>query len=291
MDNVRRGLFVLMTVGLLALGVVGLTALVGVFVRHPLESVEITGAIVVAAFAAKVIVAQLAPRVPATTIIDLDLPSAPREVANRNPLARLSGRQALTLQDTVDALARASRDKRVRGLVLRPRFASAPRAVIEELRDAVLAFEESGKFTIAVADTFGEGGPANSAYHLATSCREIVVHPTGLIGMTPLSLERNFYRGLLDTIGIDIEVFARHEYKSALNQLAERKFTAPDREQSQHLLDSLWSQQVDDVARARELTHEQVRTLADKAPLLASEALEGGLVDRARVHRRSNLDS
>jgi protease-4 len=208
------------------------------------------------------------------------LPSAPTEVVNRNPLARLTGGRALTLADSVTALARASRDKRVRGLVLRPRFETAPRAVIEELRDAVVAFGEAGKFSVAVADSFGEGGPANSAYYLATACQEVVVHPTGLVGMAPLSLEPNFYRGLLDRLGIDVEVLARHEFKSAFNQLSERGFTSPDREQSQRLLDSLWEQQVDDVARARKLAPEQVRRLADSAPLLANEALDGGLIDR-----------
>ena len=106
------------------------------------------------------------------------------------------------------------------------------------------------------------------------------MHPTGLVGMAPLSLEHNFYRGLLDRLGIEVEVLARREFKSAFNQLSERGFTSPDREQSQRLLDSLWERQVDDVARARKLAPETVRRLADRAPLLANEALDGGLVDR-----------
>jgi len=280
MKNVRRALSGLMVAGAVALVVVGLTALVGVFVRHPLRSAEVAGVVVVASLAAMAIVARLAARVPSGTILELDLPSAPTEVVNRNPLARLTGGRALTLADSVTALARASRDKRVRGLVLRPRFETAPRAVIEELRDAVVAFGEAGKFSVAVADSFGEGGPANSAYYLATACQEVVVHPTGLVGMAPLSLEHNFYRGLLDRLGIEVEVLARREFKSAFNQLSERGFTSPDREQSQRLLDSLWERQVDDVARARKLAPETVRRLADRAPLLANEALDGGLVDR-----------
>ncbi|HXY45901.1 MAG TPA: signal peptide peptidase SppA, partial [Acidimicrobiales bacterium] len=280
MKNVRRVLLGLLATGTVALAVVGLTALISLFVHHLLDSAEVAGAVVVASLLATAIVTRLAMRVPSGAILELDLPSAPAEVASRNPLAGLAGRRALTLGETVAALDRASGDKRVGGLILRPRFETVPRAVIEELRDAVIAFGETGKPTVAVTDSFGEGGPANSAYYLATACHEVVLHPTGMLGMAPLSREPNFYRGLLDRLGIDLEVSARQEFKSAANQLSERGFTGPDRQQSQRLLDSLWEREVDGVARARKLAPERVRRLADSAPLLASEALDAGLVDR-----------
>lgn len=280
MKNVRRVLSGLLVIGTVALAVVGLTALISVFRRHLLDSAEAAGGVVVASLLAVAFVTRLAVRVRSGTILELDLPSAPAEVANQNPLAGLAGRRALTLADTIGALERASGDKRVGGLILRPRFGTAPRAVIEELRDAVIAFGETGKTTVAVTDSFGEGGPANSAYYLATACREVVLHPTGMLGMAPLSREPNFYRGLLDRLGIQLEVSARHEFKSAANQLSERGFTGPDRQQSQRLLDSLWEREVDGVARSRKLAPERVRLLADSAPLLASEALDACLVDR-----------
>jgi protease-4 len=280
MKHLRRLSLGVLATGTVALAVVGLTALISVFVRHLVDSAEVAGAIVLASLLAAAIVTRLAIRVPTGTILELDLPSAPTEVASRNPLAGLAGRQALTLADAVASLDRASGDKRVGGLILRPRFETAPRAVIEELRDAVIAFGETGKPTVAVTDSFGEGGPANSAYYLATACHEVVLHPTGMLGMAPLSREPNFYRGLLDRLGIDLEVSARYEFKSAANQLAEREFTGPDRLQSQRLLDSLWEREVDGVARSRQLAPERVARLADSAPLLASEALDAGLVDR-----------
>ncbi len=280
MNNVRRALLGLLVVAAVALAVVGLTALIGVFVRHPAASAEIAAVIVVVAAVATFVATRLATRVPTHTILELDLPSAPAEAADRNPLAMVTGRRPLTLAEMITALDRGARDPRVAGLVLRPRFQSAPQAVVQELRDALLAFGSAGKLTVAVADSFGEGGASNSAYYLATACHEVVLQPTGLLGLAPLSLESNFYRGLLDRIGIDVEVMARREFKSALSRLSERGFTAADREQSQRLLDSLWEQQVTAVASARKVAPEQVRRLANSAPLLASEALDGWLVDR-----------
>jgi len=269
-----------MVAGALSLAILGLSELVRLLVRHPVDSAVIAGAVVVATLLSTVIVARLAPGVRPGTVLELDLPSAPTEMPDRNPLAGLAGRKLMTLADTVDVLERASRDKHVSGLVLRPRFQAAPRAIVQELRDAVVAFGDTGKFTVAVADSFGEGEPANSSYYLATACHEVVLHPTGMVGLAPLSLEPNFYRGLLDRLGIDFEVLARHEFKTAFNRLSERAYTDADREQSQRLLDSLWEQEVGVVARARKLDPEQVRRLAENAPLLASQALDGGLVDK-----------
>ena len=280
MQIVRRSLFWLMVVGALALVLVGLAALVKLFVDHLAISAGIAAGVLVVALLARTAIARLVPTVPSSMVLELDLPSVPEEVVGRSPISALTGRRTMTLSDTVSAIARSSLDKRVLGLVVRPRFSIAPQAVVEELRDAITAFAESGKFTIAVTDSFGEGGPSNGAYYLATACDEVVVHPTGLLGLAPLSVERNFYRGLLDRLGVEVEVLARGEFKSAFNRLSERQFTGPDREQSQRLLDSLWEQQVDQVARARHLAPERVRRLADAAPLLAAEALEAGLVDR-----------
>jgi protease IV len=280
MDIARRISSGLIIIAAGALALIGLTQLITVFVHHPVGSAEVAGGALVVALLVIAIVSRLAPSVPSATVLELDLSSPPAEVSGRQPLAALNRRRALTLPETVAVLSRASRDKRVRGLVLRPRFAFAPQAVVEELRDALTAFRRAGKFTVAVTDSFGEGGPANAAYYLATACDEVVVHPTGLVGLSPLSVDRNFYRGLLDRLGVEVEVLARGEFKSALNPLAERGFTGPDREQQQRILESLWEQQINDVAHARNLTTEQVRRLADTAPLLAGEALTAGLVDR-----------
>jgi protease IV len=277
---VRRILFWLTVVGGLVLVLVGLTALVRLFIDHTAISAEIAAGVLVVPLLARAAVDRFAPAVSPRTVLELDLPSAPEEVVGRSPIGALTGRRVLTLSDTVTAIARASLDKRVRGLVVRPRFSGASQAVVEELRDAVAAFAGTGKFTLAVADSFGEGGPSNGAYYLATACDEVVIHPTGLVGFAPLSVERNFYRGLLDRLGVEVEVMARQEFKSAFNRLSQREFTGPDREQSQRLLDSLWGQQVEQVARARRLDPERVRHLANSAPLLAEEALEAGLVDR-----------
>jgi protease-4 len=265
-----------------ALLLFGLVALTRVFLQHPALAAEIAGGALVAAALSTFALARLAQRVPPATVLELDLPNMPPEVRPGPQLAQVGGARQLTLSETVAALARAADDPRVKGLVLRPRFSRAPQAAIEELREAVAAFARSGKKTVAVSDTFGEelGQGANGAYVLATACSELVLHPGGELGLVPLSVEKNFYRGLLDRLGVELEVFAREEFKSALDQFTEEGPTGPDREQRQAVLDSLWGAQVGYIADARHLDPVEVRRLADLGPLTAAEAVETGLVDR-----------
>lgn len=280
MRVLRRVLAVAVIVAASALVFVGVLALLAVVVRHALGSAEIAGVVLVSAFVLGAVVARLAPRVHSGTILELDLPLAPVEDGSQGKLAALNPSKALTLRGVIETLDRASQDKRIVGLIVRPRFAVAPRAVIDELRDAIVEFGETGKFTVAVTDSFGEGGPSNGAYALATACGQITVQESGYVGLTALSVEGNFYRDLLARVGIAVEVFGRGKYKSAPNQLTERGFTEPDREQTERILESFWERLAGEIAAARKLTPETVRSLADRGPLLAREALEAGLVDR-----------
>ena len=101
-------------------------------------------------------------------------------------------------------------------------------AEIQEVRDAVIAFRESGKPTIAYAETFGEFGPGNGAYYLATAFDRIYLQPSGDIGLTGLMAESAFVSGTLEKLGLSPRMDHRYEYKNALNMFTEKKlYPAP----------------------------------------------------------------
>lgn len=280
MKTTRRSALFAVSVAGFALAMVGLVAWVRLLLGHLVLSAEVASAVVVLGLVSLVLAGRQARRVAPVSVLELDMPVAPSEVAPRNPLAIAGGRRSMPLGEMVKTIARASADQRVKGLVLQPRFSGAPQAVVQELRDAIGAFRAAGKFAVAFCDTFGEGAAANAGYYLASACDEVVVSPTGMVGLVPLAREANFYRGLLDRVGVEFEVVAREEYKSAFSQLSGTEFSDADRAQRQRLLESLWQQQVEAVAAARHLEPDEVRHLADRAPLTAAEALQAGLVDR-----------
>ncbi len=228
------------------------------------------------------------PSVPKRAILELDLERGIPETQPDNPFAAFGGERALTLRDVVDALEMAGDDPHVVGLVARLGAAPIGVAEIQEIRDAVKAFRAKKKFAVAYSETFGEFGPGNGPYYLATAFDEIWLQPSGDLGLNGLVGESPFFRGVLDKLGVKPEFGQRHEFKNAMNQYTETKFTDAHREATRTLIESVYGQMVKGIAEGRKMTEEQVRALVDRGPFLGPEALEARLVDglayRDEVH-------
>jgi len=68
-------------------------------------------------------------------------------------------------------------------------------AKVQEIREAVQRFRAHKKFAIAYAETFGEFGPGNGSYYLATAFDQIYLQPSGDIGLTGVIMESPLSRG------------------------------------------------------------------------------------------------
>jgi protease-4 len=213
------------------------------------------------------------------TVLEADFEQAFSEDAPDDPFAKLMVGEGVIVRDVVEALEKAGADSRVKGLVARIGVARAGLAQVQELRDAVAAFRGRGKWAVAWAETYGEFGPGNGAYYLATAFDEIYLLPSGDIGLTGLMYETSFLRGALDKLGVVPRMDHRKEYKNAMNSLTERAYTDAHREALAKVMDSQFGQMVRGVAAARKLTETQVRGIFDRGPYLGGEAVKAGLVD------------
>ncbi len=238
------------------------------------------GALVVLVIAMGVGVYQVAKKgVPDKTILEVDLERGLIEYVPDGPLAGALLAKKLTMRDVVEALARASQDKRVVSLIARVDAANLGLAQIQEVRDAVLAFRKSGKPAVAHSETFGEFGPGNGAYYLATAFDEIYLQPSGDVGLTGLIAESPFLRGTLEKLGVIARLDHRKEYKNAMNLFTERQYTEPHREAVQKVVESQFAQLLKGVATARKLSENEVRALVDRGPFLGQQAVDTKLVD------------
>jgi protease-4 len=217
--------------------------------------------------------------VPSRTVVEIDLDQPLAEFVPDDPLAGLLRGRRPRLRDVLDAMERASQDDHVVGLVGHVSTGAAGLGQIQELRDAVKAFRASGKRAVAFGEAFGESGPGNGAYYLATAFDEIYVQPSGDLGLTGLVAETPFVRGTLDKLGIVPRFSARGKYKTAINMFTERRFTEAHREAASQLVASQFGQIVRGVAEARKLPEDRVRAIVDQAPLSAQQALDSHLVD------------
>lgn len=217
--------------------------------------------------------------VPRNTILEIDLERGLVEHVPEDPFARAMMDAATDLRDVVDGLEAAADDDRVVGLFVRLGSAPMGMARIQEVRDAVARFRESGKPAVAFAETFGEFGPGNGNYYLATAFDTIYLQPSGNVGMTGIMYQSMFMKGTYEKLGIEPEIYKRYEYKNAANSYTHDSFNEPHREALEELMDSQFSQLVAGIAETRGQDETAVRDLFDRGPYLAREALEAGLVD------------
>jgi protease-4 len=218
-------------------------------------------------------------RVPKQVLLEADFEQGMVEYIPDEGLGRVFLAKRLRMRDVVEALQKASQDGRVKGLVARVGQSDVKLAQVQEVRDAVIAFRAAGKPAIAYAETFGEAGPGNSSYYLATAFDAVYLQPSGDVGLTGLIYEQPFIRGALDKLGIVPRLDGRKEYKSFRYMFTERKYIPPHREEIRQVMDSQFDQMVRGIADRCKLSLEEVRSLIDDGPFIGQEAVDARLVD------------
>jgi protease-4 len=217
--------------------------------------------------------------VPDSAVLTLDLSAGVIEARPDNPLARVGFGGVPVLRETLETLEAAGRDERVRGIFARVGRGPLGLAEVQELRDAVKRFRQTGKFAVAFAESFGEAGDGTLHYTLASAFGQVWLQPSGDLDLTGLFLDSPFLRGALDKIGITPRLAQREEYKGMMNMFTDSALPEPQRRNLQRLVESWLQQIVGAVAEDRGLTPAEVRKLVDGAPYGAAEAFERGLID------------
>src|ERR1700685_882604 len=224
-------------------------------------------------------VSRLRQRQTAPLILELDLTEGIPEGPVTDPVSAVLALRKMRLPDVIESLRRASHDDRVRALVVKVGGGRIGLARMQEIREAVSRFRESGKLTVAWAETFGEFTHGNLPYYMATAFDRIYLQPSGSLGLTGVAVEQLFLHDALAKAGIEFQSAKRYEYKGAVDNLTERGFTGPAREAAERLVVSVAEQLSTAIAQRRGKTVAEARALLDRGPFLAEEALAEGLVD------------
>ena len=214
--------------------------------------------------------------IPSGCVLEFSLRSVPPETTGFDPLTIVTGGgRAMALRDAVAAIHRAAADPRVAGLIARVQLAASPVGAVQELREAIMAFS-AVKPSLAWAETY----PGTLSYYLASAFGEVWMQPSGSVGLVGFASNATFLRDALDKVGIEAQIVARGEYKSAANVFTEDGFTDAHREAVTRMLESLRGQVWQAVAESRSIDADALDALADRAPLLRDDAVSSGLVDR-----------
>ncbi len=214
--------------------------------------------------------APLVPIMKETAYLDVTGP-----VPDKRPPRRFFALETPTAFDLVTELEHARVDPDVRAVVLRINDPDIGWARAEELRRAIARVRASGKFTLASLD----GSVSNREYYLASAADRILVPPVSSVDVIGLRSEVTFAKRLLDKLGIVADLEHVGPYKSASDLLTRTEMSPEHRESVNSLLDDLDGYWVDELARARGVSADQVRAWVAHGPYVSVDAKEAGLVD------------
>ena len=210
--------------------------------------------------------------------VELNVSGAVSE-AEPNELMALFGNEATcSLTQMLCAIDNAATDKRVKALYLHFGASDLSWAQAEELKDALKAFRaQCDKPIIAYGESLTQ-----PEYYLATAADKIAVHPSGLVEFKGLGAEYIFYKGMLDKLGVHMELIRPTScaYKSAGEVYTRTDMSDANREQVRSYINSTWQYVSQNIAASRNMTVEQINAIADNLTgFLADDAMKSGLVD------------
>ncbi|MCA9627231.1 MAG: signal peptide peptidase SppA [Myxococcales bacterium] len=185
------------------------------------------------------------------------------------------GPRVVSVHALRETLELAALDSRVRGLVVSFRHASLGAAVATSLREVLEGWRARGKPLIA----FLPLGAGNRELYVASVADRVYLgHETWVLPLG-FSVDSPYLKGALDRLGVEPDVYARREYKTAMEFVTRSEMSAAQREQLGALLDDAYERLLQALTGGRGVTPERAREWVDGAPYDAEDAASVGLVD------------
>ncbi len=221
------------------------------------------------------------PSIKDNSLMVIKLNGAIVERAEDNPFMELlsgSSTQILGLDNMLASIKAAKNNDKVKGVYLEAgTLTGASPAMLQELRDALMDFKESGKFILAYGDTYTQG-----AYYLCSVADSVIVNPYGMIEWSGVTSQSVHFKDLLDKVGVEVQVFKVGTYKSAVEPFILSEMSDANREQMAVFGGEIWGEMLEDVSESRNIPKEKLNALADTVVLLCDAKMyeEEKLVDK-----------
>lgn len=182
----------------------------------------------------------------------------------------------VVLADLLNAIRKAADDSKIEGIYLTGGGLSAGQAALNDIADALREFKKSGKWIVAYADNYTQGD-----YILSSGADELYVNPVGMVDVHGLSATVTFYKGLLDKLGVDVQVIKVGTFKSAVEPYVLTSISDANREQMEQFLSGIWGNFADYMAEGRDKKVEDINNWADSMLLAADPVtyVQNGVVD------------
>ena len=215
------------------------------------------------------------------SVMMLDLNGTLVERTQESPLGILSelfsdDSNTYGLDDILSSVKKAKENENIKGIYLQASMLGTSYASLQEIRNALLDFKESGKFIIAYGDSYTQG-----LYYLSSVADKVLLNPKGMIEWRGIASAPLFYKDLLQKLGIEMQIFKVGTYKSAVEPFTSTEMSPANREQVTAFIHSIWGQVTEGVSASRSLPVDSLNAYADHMLMFypAEESVQCGLAD------------
>lgn len=215
------------------------------------------------------------------SVMMLDLNGTLVERTQESPLGILSelfsdDSNTYGLDDILSSIKKAKENENIKGIYLQASMLGTSYASLQEIRNALLDFKESGKFIIAYGDSYTQG-----LYYLSSVADKVLLNPKRMIEWRGIASAPLFYKDLLQKLGIEMQIFKVGTYKSAVEPFTSTEMSPANREQVTAFIHSIWGQVTEGVSASRSLPVDSLNAYADRMLMFypAEESVQCGLAD------------
>lgn len=211
------------------------------------------------------------------SVLDIALDYTPPELTNNteaNPMSLQSG-DIIGFQDILKLIKLAKADDKISGIFLDPSRMGYGPVTGHDLLVALEDFKKSGKFVLAYANFYGQGG-----YYLASVADTIMLNPIGGIDFRGFASFVPFFKDLMDKTGIKMHLYYAGQFKGATEPFRRADMSPQNKMQTREYLEDAYGEFLSDIAGARGIDKSRLRSIADGLRSSdAEDALALGLID------------
>jgi len=215
--------------------------------------------------------------VKSNSVLEIALDYSPPELTNNVEASPgiLSTSDIVGFQDILKLIEIAKTDDDISGIFLDPSRMGFGPVTGHDLLVALEDFKESGKFVLAYANFYGQGG-----YYLASAADTIMLNPIGGIDFRGFASFVPFFKDLMDKTGIKMHIYYAGQFKGATEPFRRANMSPQNKLQTREYLEDAYGEFLLDIADMRGIDKSRLRNIADG--LLSSDAEDAlalGLID------------
>ena len=163
------------------------------------------------------------------------------------------------IHNILKALKEAEENEKIKGVFITCSGSSMGPATARTLRNAIKDFKKnSKKWVLAYGHEITQAD-----YYVASVADEIYLNPVGALDIHGLTSAKMFYTGLLQKLGVEMQIFRVGTFKSAVEPYFRTDMSEANRLQTQAYIDNIWKQMVDDIAESRSVKANIITEYAD----------------------------